>query len=542
MLARAQGWQSALALPSAGGSSVVNDIVVDGAGGYVVTGSFTGTMTLGTFTLTNANSDIFVARLNAAGAWTQAVSAGGTGTKTVRALALDAGGGVVVAGNFSSATATIGSVTLTNSSTQPTNEDMFVARLSAAGQWTQAVQAGGPSIDVISDLVVNPANGTATVVGYFVGGTCAFGPRSLTGASSSALFVARLNTSGTWTQAVGVTSTGAPNSASGVALDAAGNAVVCGFFQGGGTVQFGSTTLTSSSATAFVARLSVAGTWTQAVQAATGSGGFAAAGQVAVDAAGNVVIAGNFRDASVSFSTSTLTYTAPFDNLFVARLSSAGVWTQAAQAVDSGRSFPNSISLAADGSVWMAGQFGSPLIRFGTTTLTNPSTTPIPPSTTPSVDIFVARLSAAGSWTYATQAGGLNDDFPSTVLLDGNRLLVTGGFGPAPASFGALTLTTSGNAAGFVAGLGGGVLNTAPAVAPVPLGLAPNPASAATRLTLPGSSEAARTVLVLDMLGRAVRRQQVPAHSSAIDLAVAGLPKGLYMVRCGEATGRLLVE
>ncbi|RYY18638.1 MAG: T9SS type A sorting domain-containing protein [Cytophagaceae bacterium] len=538
VLAQAQSWQSALAVPSTGGNSVVSDIVADGAGGYVVTGTFFGTLTLGSFTLTNANNDIFVARLTAAGQWTQAVNAGGTGTKIVRALALDAGGGVVVAGTFTGATATIGSVTLTNSGTQ--NEDMFVARLSAAGQWTQAVAAGGPFIDAVNDLVVNPANGTATVVGNFVGGTCTFGPRSLTGASTGALFVARLNTSGTWTQAVGVTSSGTPSSASGVALDAAGNAVVCGFYRGSGTIQFGSIALASTSATAFVARLSVAGTWTQAVQA-TSTGGFAAAGQVAVEAAGNVVVAGNFRDASVSFGSYTLPYTASSDNLFVARLSSAGVWTQAAQAADSGNSFPQGISLAADGSVWVAGQFRSPLIRFGSTTLTNPNTAPIPPNNTLTTDIFVARLSAAGSWTYAAQAGGLNDDFPSAVLLDGSRVLVTGGFGPAPASFGPLTLTTSGNATGFIAGLGGGILPTKSAVGAASLALAPNPATATTLLTLP-AGPGPRVVQVLDMLGRAVHSQLVAAHATSATIAVAGLKPGIYLVSCESQTQRLVVE
>jgi len=540
LLAHGQAWQSALALPTAGGSSRVGDMITDGTGGYVVAGDFSGTLTLGSFVLTSTGNDIFVARLSAAGTWTQAVQAGGAGTRTVRALARDLNGGVVVAGMFEGTSATIGSVTLTNANSQATTSpDIFVARLSAAGQWTQAVQAGGPSIDSATDLVVNPTTGTATVVGSFVGGTCTFGTRTLTGASSNALFVARLNAAGTWAQAVGVVSSGAPNAASGVALDAAGNAVVSGYRFGGGAVQFGSITLTSSSTVAFVARLSMAGTWTQAVQATT-AGGFVAGGPVAVDANDNVVVAGNFRNGPATFGSYTLTYTPDFDNMFVARLSSAGVWTQAAQVADCGRSFPNSLALAADGSVWVAGQFGSPLARFGTTTLTNPSTTPIPPSTALTVDVFVARLSATGSWTYAAQAGGLNDDYPTAVRLDGSRVLVAGTFGPAPASFGPLTLTTPANAAGFVAGLGGGVLSTTSAVGAT-LSLAPNPARNYTRLTLL-ADPAPRLVQLLDALGREVRRQLVAANATSADLPLAGLAAGMYVVRCGLATQRLVVE
>lgn len=537
-LGRAQSWQSVVALPAAGGSSKVSALVADGVGGYVVAGDFSGTLTLGSFTLTSSSDDIFVARLSAAGTWTQAVAAGGAGSRTVRGLALDTGGGVVVAGTFSSASAAVGAVTLTNLSTSGT-EDIFVARLSTAGQWTQAVSAGGPGIDAVAGLAVNPANGTATVAGSFVGGTSTFGPRTLTGASSNALYVARLASSGTWTQAVGVVSAGAPNAASGVALDAAGNAVVSGYRFGGGSVQFGSITLNSTSTVAFVARLSVAGTWTQAVQATT-TGGFVAGGPVAVDANDNVVLTGNFRNGSANFGPYTLPYTPSFDNMYVARLSSAGVWTQAVQASDSGRSFPTSLSLGTDGSVWVGGQFGSPTIRFGSTTLTNPSTTPVPPSTVPTVDAFVARLSPAGSWTYAVQAGGLADDFPAAVLLAGSRALVAGQVGASPASFGALTLNAA-SPTGFIAGLGGGVLPTASASASASLILAPNPATALTRLFLP-PAPTPRLVQLLDALGREVRRQPVPAQATVAEVSLGGLPAGMYVVRCGLATRRLVVE
>jgi hypothetical protein len=273
---------------------------------------------------------------------------------------------------------------------------------------------------------------------------------------------------------------------------------------------------------------------------ATTAGGFVAGGPLAVDANDNVVLTGNFRNGPATFGPYTLTYTPDFDNLFVARLSSAGVWTQAAQVADCGRSFPSGLALAADGSVWVAGQFGSPLARFGTTTLTNPSTAPIPPSTALTTDVFVARLSATGSWTYAAQAGGLNDDYPTAVLLDGSRVLVAGTFGPAPASFGPLVLTTPATTAGFIAGLGGGILSTTSAVGAT-LTLAPNPAKEYTYLTLP-ADPTPRLVQLLDALGREVRRQPVQANATSVDLPLAGLATGMYVARCGVATKRLVIE
>jgi hypothetical protein len=541
LLSRAQSWRSAFSLPATG-SSNVQDMVADGAGGYVLTGNFSGTLTLGSFNLTSGtDGDIFIARLNAAGIWTQAVSAGGIGNRSVRALALDASGNAVIAGDFSSPSITIGSFTLTNASiNSPQYTDIFVARLNAAGQWTQAVRAGGPYLDSAHDLAL-AANGTATLVGSFTGGTVAFGTQTLTGSSTQALFVARLTMAGTWSQAVGIVSGGSPNSATGVALDATGNAVVCGSFFGVGTVKFGNITLlTYATATAFVARLNTAGIWTQAAQA-TNTQGFAAAGKVAIDANNNVVIAGNFRDAAVSFGSYTLPYTPSRDNLFVARLSSTGVWTQAAQASDSGSSFPQSIALDNTGAAWVTGQFRSPIISFGNTTLTNAGITPSPGSQVFSTDIFLARLSATNSWTYAAKAGGLDDDYPVKVVVAGDNVLIAGGFGPAPANFGSLTLTAASNTTGFIARLGSTMLSTTQAAGSSPLNLSPNPATTSTLLTLPAGT-VPRLVQVCDMLGRTIRSQIIAAHVSSATIDISGLKPGIYLVSCDLKTQRMVVE
>lgn len=541
LLLRAQSWQSALALPTIGGSSTVYDMVADGTGGYVLAGEFKGTLTLGSFTLVNTDGDIFVARLNSAGVWTQAVK-GGTGNKSVKAIALDVNGGVVIAGQFNGPSTTFGAITLTNLSALTSQDsDIFVARLNAAGQWTQAIRAGGSNQDVTADLAVD-ASGTATVVGYFTGGNATFGSKVLSVASSSgALFVARLTSAGTWSQALASTY-GGPNYATGVALDASGNAAVCGYYFSGGNFTLGTITLTSytGAATAFVARLSKAGVWTQAVQA-NNSRGLAAAGSIAMDASGNVAVAGNFRDADVSFGPYTLTYTPSGDNLFVARLSSAGIWTQAAQASSSGNSYPQSIILDTNGSAWITGTFYSPTIRFGSTTLTNSSTTPDPIRGVLNTDIFVARLDVSGNWAYAVQAGGLDYDFPTKVLSNGNDIFVTGRFGPTSANFGSTTLTTLGNTTGFVARLGGSTLSTVNTTGTTDFTIAPNPAVGSALLTLTAASTP-QLVQVIDALGRVVRSQLVPTHTTLTKLDIASLQPGIYIVRCGIATQRLAVE
>jgi hypothetical protein len=59
------------------------------------------------------------------------------------------------------------------------------------------------------------------------------------------------------------------------------------------------------------------------------------------------------------------------------------------------------------------------------------------------------------------------------------------------------------------------------------------------RLTWP---KASNTVQVIDVLGREVRHQQLPAHAIEAVLDITGLVPGLYMVRCGAATSRLQAQ
>ncbi len=72
--------------------------------------------------------------------------------------------------------------------------------------------------------------------------------------------------------------------------------------------------------------------------------------------------------------------------------------------------------------------------------------------------------------------------------------------------------------------------------------LAPNPATAQVRLSWPEASAAPRPVLVLDGLGREVRRLLLPARATSAALDVAGLAPGFYVVHCGPAAARLVVE
>ena len=94
------------------------DIALDGAGNAYVTGSFEGTATFGSHVLTASGgeweTDVFAAKLDPFGNWIWAVKAGGTTFTNGKGIALDGGGNTYVTGSFFG-TATFGSQTLTSS-------------------------------------------------------------------------------------------------------------------------------------------------------------------------------------------------------------------------------------------------------------------------------------------------------------------------------------------------------------------------------------------------------------------------------------------
>jgi uncharacterized delta-60 repeat protein len=86
------------------------------------------------------------------------------------------------------------------------------------------------------------------------------------------------------------------------------------------------------------------------------------------------------------------------------------------------------------------------------------------------------------------------------------------------------------------------LLATRPAFAAAPeLDVFPNPARLKATLRLDAASTT-RLALVLDNLGRVVRRFDVAPRTTEAELDLSGLPTGLYVLRCGTATQKLVVE
>jgi len=544
----AQSWQW-VATPAAAntGTVTIAATALDSNGNLVVAGGFTGTVQLGGSTLTSAGgTDLFVARLSPAGSWLQAVSAGGSQTDQVTALVPDAGGDIVVVGNFASQGISFGTTTLNNETAAGAVSDVFIARLDAAGDWDGAVQAGGPGADYAA-AAARDRSGTVTVVGSFAGATFHAGTTTLTNSvsnnTSSDVFAVQLTRVGTWGQAVRLGGAG-DELAGGVAIDAGGVAVVAGSFFSA-TLAVGTTTLTNADNTGdvadgFIAKLSPSGTWTQAVQAGDIGGDYIRA--VGLDAAGNSVVAGDFSGVTTKFGSTTLTNAEPggtTSDLFVARLDATGTWTQAVRGGTAGIEYANALVVDANGQAVVAGSFYGATLSLGGITLTNANT-----SGNASGDVFVARLDATGTWTHAAQAGGVGDDYGASLACDAAGVAYVGGVvGNQGAQFGSVAVPAASRTIGFAARLNG--------LPAMPLGvrsgqseklavqLYPNPASGETvaiAYSLPAASRVC--VEVLDALGRPVVSIAPTALRAAgahtIDVPITGLASGLYLVRVTE--------
>ena len=516
---------------------------------------------LGSITLTSfRKTDIFVAKFNPASnqfVWAQ--RGGGDDDDFPTALTVS-GTSVYVAGNYSSAVGTFGTIPLPSGAS-----DIFVAKLTDAGStasFVWALRAG--SLDAYDSATALAVNGSSVyLAGYFgnsnaarsTTSTAQFGAITLASVDGDA-FVAKLTDAGSTASFVWAQQVDGSYDDAATALAVSGpNVYVAGYFGSAygnqnfrtSTANFGPISLTSAGeGDIFVAKLTDAGSTSSFVWAQrAGGSNYDAATALAVSGT-NVYVAGNFSTPApyffgspmVSFGPIALT-SAGTEDVFVAKLTDAGstasfVWAQQA----GGLYNDVATALAVSGTnVYVAGYFTNSPANFGLTTLTGAG----------SQDVFVAKLTDAGStasFVWAQQAGGQYYDHATALGISGGGLYVAGNINSTRASFGPVSLINS-NAAfsniGFLATLSDGVVTaTAASRAPVPAQLFPSPAHGTATLRLPAGT-ALTPFTLTDALGRAVRHYPAPAGSEAV-LDLQGLPAGLYLLRGTGPAQRLLVE
>jgi hypothetical protein len=408
-----------------------NSIAADLEGNCYVAGYFAGTAKFGNKEVASDGTavDIFLVKYNRAGAIQWVQKAGGTGSDTANAVALDGGGNCYVTGSFSG-TAAFSGTTLTSSGAG----DIFLAKYNSDGalQWVQ--KAGGADSDVAYGLAVDRA-GNCFMAGSFRG-SATFGGQALTSAGAEDIFLARYDTSGAlqWAKQAGGP---ASDSANSIAVDQQGRCYVTGRFRGSAIFQ--TRTLASLGGDdIFLAKFDSAGTLMWA-NGAGGTGNDVANG-VATDAKGDCYVTGYFSG-RVTLGSNVLSSAGEGD-VFVVKYSSAGLLQWATQASGPAQDEGRGIAVDSNGNCYITGF--SQRASFGASTLTPAG----------SWDVFFAGYSSAGALHYASAGGGGSSDSGNAIAVDSpGSFYVTGYFGfsvGGPATFDGSTVQSSGTADIFV--------------------------------------------------------------------------------------------
>ena len=172
-------------------------ITADASGNIYITGYFMNAPDFdpgtGTTTLTSMGGyDVYVGKYNSSGALVWAKSFGASTEENATSIDLDATGNVYTTGYFYSAT-DFNPGTGTYTLTPVGNNDAFISKLDASGNFVWAKKMGGSSFDFGTSLTID-LSGSVIAVGYFQG-TGDFDPGSavynLTSAGSYDMYVSK---------------------------------------------------------------------------------------------------------------------------------------------------------------------------------------------------------------------------------------------------------------------------------------------------------------------------------------------------------------
>ena len=498
-------------------------------------------------TLTNRGfRDLFVAKYDPTGAvaWAASIHAKHDVPLDLANLTIDSTGNVYVGGTCPDSTR-FGSLLLTFSNNISSfRKQGFVAKLDPAGRWlwVRAVScfAGGVAqSSSLTALRTDPA-GNVTLVGSVppAGADSVRVGGAVTTSLSMGVFVARLEATGfgLWVTAPHVVTPWVGAGLMDVQLDAAGDAYLTGYTDT--AVVFGADTVRGSSGyhstppnqlypimyDGFIAKISAAGNWQYARELLR-----TLPEGLTVQPNGTAMVAasyGNLLTTPSVLGQDTLRGV----GALVVPIGPTGQLGRV-------RLVPNNIqvqlrcwAIGPDGTTYFS-SYSRDSLRFGAFTL---------PALPNGPDrAYVAQLSPAGQWTGLVEALPQANDWAvirAMAVDPAGRLCVTGGL-LGTVTFGATQLTRQPSTF-IVARLTTQPLGLPATEAPVErLTLYPNPARTTLTVGRPGAP-----VQLLDALGRVVRTAPVPTGAETATLDVRGLPAGLYVVRAGRQTRRLVVE
>lgn len=348
-----------------------SDVCTDAVGNIYITGSYDASTMLGTTTLPNAGGyDAFIAKCDAGGNVLWANNGSSSNEEIGMSIAVDASGNVYMGGNFTSML-TFGSTILNSVGSY----SGFLTKYNSAGvpQWAKKMVNDGTtdaSCGVAALAVDN--SGNILITGRFTGSSVNFGTLAYTSSAFmyADMFVAKYNATGDAQWAKGGGSSYYDGAAD-IAVDAAGNCFVVGFFAGS---SMNVETLSApnpggSGMDGYIVSFTAAGTlrWLEAI----GTEGETNLTAAAVDAMGNVYVGGSFNGASLVFGPTTVSNIGSSTwDMMIGRFSSVGTKEWITKLGGSGDETVTGLAIDGSGNLVVEGDFNTNTLTIGASTIT----------------------------------------------------------------------------------------------------------------------------------------------------------------------------
>ncbi len=384
-------------------------LATDAQGNTVIAGYFSGTLKLGTTSLISSGSgdDYFLAKFDKAGAllWASKYGTSGDNGNSAK-VAIDKNGNITMAGNLRG-TVNFGGATLVASGL----EDVFVASFDSQGAHRWSKKFGDGSDQYATDVAVDSA-GNVIITGA-LRGTLNFGGANLTTADAGDIFLAKLASADgahLWSKRFGDGGgqTASDQTGYAVTVDSGNNITITGSFAT--SVYFGGATLlaTSDSRDIFLAKFDSNGAFGWSATFETSANSHNSSGdRIATDSSGNILLAGRIGTAT-DFGGGSLPVQGGY-NAYLAKFSAAGVHIFSKKFGLSGYASINGVTSDASDNIVIAGTF-SGTADFGGGVITSGSIG--------NNDIFLAKLTGTGAYTWSKVFGDSAVQYPADVGID----------------------------------------------------------------------------------------------------------------------------
>jgi len=357
------------------------------------------------------------------------------GFVTPRATNVDPSGNVITTGmfkktiDFDPGAGVFNLTSVDNPSTANNQNDIFISKVDADGNFVWAKQLGGIDLKDATAVGVDAA-GNVYTTGFFYG-TVDFDPgvgvSNLTSIGYSDIFISKLDASGNfvWAKQMGGS---AHDNGYGITVDSAGNVFTTGYFSA--TCDFdpnsGVSNMTTLIQGIFISKLDTNGdfVWAKSM----GGIAYNLGRVIALDTTGNIYVGGNFggtADFDPNAGVANLTSVGSFggyEDAFILKLDLNGNYIWAKQFSGTGFKSFNGMVVDASGNIFTAGIFSGTVDFDPTPTVRNLS------GPTYGDDNFISKLDGSGNYVWVKQLEGNIRDVASLALDAAGNVYSTGRF------------------------------------------------------------------------------------------------------------------